>query len=114
MLSKSKRINLKKDFKWMASGKKIDSKYLRLFIKVGDNQTARIGITTSSRVFRKATDRNRAKRLASAAFELVYSKLPPTINLVALPKVSILDVKSGDVLLDLEEALMREKVIIVK
>ena len=111
MLPKYQRLNLKKDFKWAASGKKIDSKFLKLFIKVGENQTAKIGIATSSKTFTKASQRNRARRLTSAAFEPLFSKLPQSINIVALPKAGILSVKSGNVLLDLEEKLKDEKII---
>ena len=111
MLPKSQRLNLKKDFKWAASGKKLETKYLKLFIKMGENQTPRVGIATSSKIFTKASQRNRARRLTSAALEPLVSKLPQIINIVALPKAGILSVKSGDVLLDLEEKLKQEKVL---
>lgn len=111
MLPKSKRLNLKNDFKWVSSGKKIDTKLVKLFVKMGDNQIPRIGIAVSGKSFKKATQRNRAKRLVSAAFESLYSSLPPAINIVALPKIGVLDVKSSDVLLILEEALKHEKII---
>lgn len=111
MLPKSQRLNLKKDFKWVASGKRLETKYLKLLVRVGEKQTPRIGIATSSKIFNKATDRNRAKRLTSAAFEPLYGKLPSTINIVALPKAGILSVKSGDILLDLGEKLKDEKII---
>lgn len=111
MLPKSKRLNLSKDFKWVISGKKLETKYLKLFVKMGDNQIPRIGIAVSGKSFKKATQRNRAKRVVSAAFEALYSSLPSTINIVALPKKEVLDVKSGDVLLDLESALEDEKII---
>ncbi len=115
MLSKPKRLNLKKDFKWVASGKKIESKFAKLFIRVGDNHPPaggpRIGIAVSSSLFKKATERNKARRVISAALEPLYSKLPQSINIVALPKTSVLDVKSGDVLLNLEETLKNEKII---
>ena len=114
MLPKPARLNLKKDFKWVASGKKLETKYLRLFLRVGDpstNSWPRIGIAVSSKSFKKATDRNRAKRIVSSAFQSLYSLLPLHLNIVALPKTGVLGVKSGDVLLDLEEALKHTHVI---
>lgn len=120
MLPKEKRLNLKKDFKWVASGsprsaggagKKVSTKYANLFLRVGDNQNPRVGIATSSSIFKKSSQRNKARRLLSAAFESLYNNLPDTINIVALPKIGILDVKSGDVLMDLEEALKKEKIL---
>lgn len=111
MLPKSSRLNLKKDFKWVASGKKVESKFCRLFIRMGENDKPGVGIATSSSVFKKASDRNRARRLVSTAFQSLYSLLPPHLNIVALPKTGALGVKSGDVLLDLEGKLKDEKLI---
>lgn len=111
MLPKSQRLNLKKDFKWVASGKKFETKYLKLFVKEGDNQIPRIGVAVSSQAFKKATERNRVKRLVSAAFQSSISHLPSTINIVALPKVGVIEVKSSDVLLDLKEGLKKAEII---
>lgn len=111
MLPKHQRLNLKKDFKWVASSKKLETKYLKIFIRVGDNQIPKLGIATSSKTFKKAVERNRARRLVSSAVEPLYGRLPENVNIVALPKIGILKVKSGDVLLDLEEALKREKIL---
>lgn len=110
MLPKSQRLNLKKDFKWVASGRKLETKYLKLFIKSGDSLFPRIGIAVSGQIFKRATERNRARRLISQAFQSTIHNLPSTINIVALPKSSILDVKSQDVLLDLKEALKNAKI----
>lgn len=112
MLPKIQRLNLKTDFSWAASGKKIETKYLKLFLKTGENTVPKIGITASSKVFKKAHERNKARRLASAAFQSTVYCLPSTVNILALPKASILGVKSGDVLLDLEEVLKKEKIIL--
>lgn len=111
MLSKSQRLNLKTDFKWVVTGKKMETKFFKLFVRLGENQFPKIGIAVSSKVFKKAVDRNRAKRLMSAAFEVLYLKLPKTINIVALPKDGVTKVKSGDVLLELESLLKNEKII---
>lgn len=111
MLEKSKRLNLKTDFKWVASGKKIETKFARLFIKMGDNLNPRIGIAVSSKTFKKATDRNRAKRLVAQALQSTYYRLPTTVNIVALPKQGVLEVKSGDLILDLASCLRNEKII---
>lgn len=110
MLPKSQRLNLKKDFKWVAMGKKVESKYLKLYIRMGENNNPRVGIALSSKTFRKATDRNRAKRLVSQAFQSTTYHLPPTINIVALPKPGIVGVKSQDVLLDLESILNEKNI----
>lgn len=111
MLPKDSRLNLKKDFKLIASGKKLESKFLKLFIKYGENTKARVGIALSSTVFKKATDRNRARRLTSQAFQALIESFPLNINIVALPKIGVLSVKSEDLYLDLEAILKNEKII---
>lgn len=111
MLAKSKRLNLKRDFKWVASGKKIETKFAKLFIRIGDNEFPKVGIALSSSLFKRATERNKARRVLSTALESLYSKLPQSINIVALPKPGILKVKSADVFLDLETVLRNEKII---
>ncbi len=111
MLPKPQRLNLKTDFKWVASGKRLETKFLKLFIKSGENQIARIGIGGSSKTYKKATDRNCARRLTSSAFESIYNRLPKDINIVALPKAGITSVKSIDVVLDLEKGLEKEKIV---
>ena len=111
MLPKEKRLNLKKDFEWVAAGKKLETKYLKLFIKLGDNQVPRVGIAVSGKSFKKATERNRARRITSAAFETLYRSFPQSINILALPKSQVVNVKSGDLLLDLEEGLKKEKIL---
>lgn len=111
MLPKFQRLNLKKDFKRVAEGAKLNTKYLKLFIKKGDNTSPRIGIAVSGKSFKKAHQRNRAKRLVAQAFQSFVYRLPSTVNIVALPKPTILSVKSNDVLLDLEKVLKNEKII---
>lgn len=111
MLPKSRRLNLKTDFKWVASGRRKDTKFVTVFIRIGENTETRVGIATSSKTFKKAHDRNRARRITAAAFESLYNSLPNNINIVALPKAGIALVKSGDVLLDLEESLKDAKII---
>lgn len=111
MLPKEFRLNLQKDFKWAASGKKLETKFAKLFIKTGDNVFPRIGIAVSGKVFKKATQRNRARRLVSYGLEQLYQRLPSNINIVALPKSGVIEVKSEEVLMDLELILKNEKVI---
>ncbi len=110
MLPKPNRLNLKKDFKWVASGKRVETQFLKLFIKHGDNSFPKIGITASSKTFKNSTDRNRARRLTSQAFQSIYPKLPSSINIVALPKQALLEVKSEDIFKDLEIILTNEKI----
>ncbi len=112
MLPKFQRLNLSKDFKWVALGKKLETKYLKLFLREGDNKTSRVGIAVSGKVFKKAHERNKARRLVSKAFGTIYTRLPDNLSIVALPKGVAVKVKSDEILLDLEEVLRKEKIVI--
>lgn len=111
MLPKENRLNLEKDFKRVAAGKKIETKFAKLFVKMDDNANPRIGIAVSGKVFKKASDRNRARRVISQALQSIFLDLPKNINILALPKHSVLEVKSGEVLMDLRAILKHEKII---
>lgn len=111
MLPKSQRLNLKTDFKWVAEGKKIETNFVKLFIKMADNTAPRIGIALSGKYFKKAILRNKARRIVSSAFESLYPSLPSAINIIALPKTGIVKVKSQDVVLDLEAVFKNEKIL---
>ncbi len=103
MLPKTARLNLKLDFKRVAVGKKLEGKFLKLFILKTGLQP-KVGIALSSKNFKKAYQRNRARRLTSKAFEQLYPVLPPA-DIIALPKAGILEIKSGEVVGDLNEIL---------
>ncbi len=101
MLPKPARLNLKTDFKWVAGGAKTELPSLKIFYKNGDNESPRIGIATSSKVFKNATDRNRSRRLISKAFEVLIKELPSSINIVALPKAGIITKSSDEIIKEL-------------
>lgn len=107
MLPKEKRVNLKFDFKNIASGTHLETKYLKLFLKFKEQDLAKVGIATSSKVFKKANQRNQVRRIVSSAFEKLYPKLPNNLSIVALPKMEALEVKSEDILKDLDEKISR-------
>ena len=105
MLPKFKRLNLKKDFNWIANGKLVDTTFAKLYYRFGTNDLPRIGITAPSGVFKKAHSRNRARRLISSLFEVIYTRLPTRLNILAIPKPHLIEVKSDDLLLSLEDKL---------
>lgn len=105
MLPRSKRLNLKKDFKRIVSGKRVETLYFKLFFKPGLNTTPLIGISLSKKDFKLATERNRARRLASKMVEDIYESLPKGMNLIIMPKAQILNSKSEDLSAELKKCL---------
>ena len=95
----------------MASGQKFSNSCFRLFIRRGENTSPLIGIATSKDVFKKATERNRARRLVSTGFEALYNKLPGGVNIVAMPRSTVLELTSAQVTKVLEEILRKGKLL---
>ena len=95
MLPKSQRLNLKTSFKWVASGKHLQTPSFKLMVKFSDNPLPLVGIALSKDQFKKAVDRNRARRLTSKAIEGLYPSLLNRLNLVIMPKAVVLE-KSPD------------------
>lgn len=111
MLPKSKRLNLKKDFKWAVAGQKVGNDLLQLYIRQGDNLEPKMGIALSKSNFKKATERNRARRLTSFGFESLYERLPKGINIVAIPRSGVLELTSAEITKALEEILKKGKIL---
>lgn len=93
MLPKQDRLNLSKDFKWVVKGKKVNTPNLKLFFVFSDNQSPKIGIAISKKDFKKANKRNRARRLISKAVETHFPALKRSLNLVIMPKASVVEKK---------------------
>lgn len=103
MFSKSKRLNLKNDFKWLISGKKFDTNYATFYIRFGENEFPKVAVAVSSTYLKKAVERNKVKRVFYQVFESVYDYLPKSINILALPKDVSFGVKSGELKKQLEK-----------
>lgn len=111
MLPKDKRLNLKKDFKWVASGSKLESGLVKLFYKSNPGNPTRVGIATSSKTFKSAVLRNRARRLTSSGFEKLYGNLKVGISIVVLPKERVLNKTSEEIVKDLEQLLKKAGIL---
>ncbi|MDO8429599.1 MAG: ribonuclease P protein component [Candidatus Daviesbacteria bacterium] len=111
MLPKEKRLNLRQDFKWVASGERLENELYKIFLKFGQNKTPRIGISLSKGVFKKAVSRNRARRLTSVAVRALYPALPQSLNLIILPREGVLKQNTQKLTLSLKELLVRLKAV---
>lgn len=114
MLPKRYRLNLNHRFKWVASGNRIETPVAVLFVNFGDNSAPLVGISVSAKVLKRATQRNRARRLLSAAFEQLFPILKTGINIVALPKSRIIEVKSTEITRFIAEAFKKHSYLIDK
>lgn len=105
MLPKKKRLNLKQDFKWVAQGERKETINLKVFFRFRNNSTAKVGVAVAKANFAKAHDRNRAKRIISEVVREIYQSLPKDINLVIIPKVSVLKQSQDSLAAQIKKAL---------
>jgi len=91
MLPKKQRLNLKTNFRWVASGKSTTSPYFKIFYRFGENDEPKAAVSLVSAQFKKATQRSAAKRICFSLVSSVYNQLPKSVNLVIMPRVQILE-----------------------
>lgn len=96
MLSKDQRLNLKTQFKRTVKGRSYTSKSFKLFYRFGENVEPKIGVSIASAQFKKATLRNKAKRICFNMAKKYYHKLHKGVNLVIMPKAQVLDLSKAD------------------
>ncbi len=88
---RSVRLLLNRDFqKVFEQGRSIAGRTMVIWIGEGGG-TVRMGAVASKRTFRRAVDRNRAKRLVREAFRLERATLVGTADLVIVARRRLLD-----------------------
>lgn len=70
----------------------------------------RAGVVVSKRTFRRAVDRNRAKRLMREAFRLSRHRLAPQVDVILIARSGMAGKKCQDVMRDLERVCRRARV----
>lgn len=110
MLSKEKRLNLKTNFRWVASGNSITSKNFKLFYRLGENHHPLIGVSIISAQFKKSTLRNEAKRICFEMAGKNYDQLHKNLNLVIMPKNQVLEIPPEQLDLEFKHAISGFKI----
>ncbi len=102
---RSTRLLLNNDFQMVFANKtNLVGKYMVIWFADGTKDAGlRLGVVASKRTFRRAVDRNRAKRLLRESFRLNRSNFNIDRNLVIVARRRILNVKCQDV----EQELLR-------
>lgn len=104
-LTRNQRIVKSADFQRIfGNGRKYIGKYLIMWV---DEGSGRVGVVASKNTFRRAVDRNRAKRLMRESFRLTAPQSGSAADVVLLGRRRILDVKMQEVKCELS-GLMRD------
>lgn len=89
MVPKSRRLNLRLDFKMVASGSRVETTNLKIFFVFNDGEP-KVGVSIPSKIFKNAVQRNRARRIVYSALSKLYPLLKRGLYLIIMPKVGVL------------------------
>ena len=82
------RLRKKRDFqRAYASGSRARGAMLLVIAVENETEWTRLGMSVGKRIWRRAVQRNRLRRLIREAFRLSYAELPPGVDLVLVPAV---------------------------
>jgi len=92
-----------------AEKRSVYGRTLVLWVTRGADAGRRAGVVVSKRTFRRAVDRNRAKRLMREAFRLLRHRLVPDVDVILIARAGIAGRACRDVMADLEAACRRAR-----
>ena len=91
--------------KWTAYGQT-----LAMWVAVLPDADRRVGVVVSKRTFRRAVDRNHAKRLLRETFRLSRHQLKPGVSVVLIARSGMGGRMCGDVMRDFERVCRRLRI----
>lgn len=98
-------------YKFVFAGKRsVYGRTLVVWVASSADAGRRAGVVVSKRTFRRAVDRNRAKRLMREAFRLSRDRLVPDVDVILIARPGIAGKKCADVMADFERTCRRAQI----
>lgn len=98
------RIRKRAEFKRLQSGsRKLHSTHLLVILSPGLEPKSRIGITVTTRVDKRATQRNRIKRIVRETFRHLHEQLGGTFDIVVIARQNATGCSSEELRRELTE-----------
>ena len=83
---------------------------MAVWVASSEDADRKVGVIVSKRTFRRAVDRNRAKRLMREAFRLTCARLITGVHLILIARSGIKEKTCADVICDLERIAKRARI----
>lgn len=110
MLPREKRLSKGQDFdRVYQRGKRAGSDSFNLITLPNRLQMSRVGIVVGKKFSKKATERNRAKRIYREAISGIYKEIKPGLDVIVFVKKTDKKVSLEAVRAELKKALTREE-----
>ena len=103
------RLDSSKYKRIFAEKRSVYGRTLVMWVTRGSDAGRRVGVVVSKRTFRRAVDRNRAKRLLREAFRLSRHQMPPDVDVILIARSGIAGKGCQDVIRDLESVCRKAK-----
>ncbi len=112
MLTETHRLLKKKDFdKTFKQGKSFYGKFLGVKVLANKGEANRFGMVISSKVSKKAVERNKLKRQIREILQLLNQKIKPGFDLVVITAPSILGQNYQSIKMELEKTFFKLKLL---
>jgi len=112
MLPPKNRLLKKKDFEEVKKkGRKFQSRFFGLLVQPTDKEFPRFGFILSTKISKKATKRNRAKRLLREAVRKILPRVAPGLDVIFLGKREIFGRSQKELEFEVEKIFIQAGVV---
>ena len=108
----SLRVKTRSEFKRLQSGsRKLHSTHFLVIVTPSNGDQSRIGITVTTKVDKRATQRNRIKRLVREFFRHIHHHLSGTFDIIVIARQNACDCSSDAIREELSELLKKHRYV---